>query len=184
MSFLRLRGVVSDLFRSKKDLIVENAFLRQQLIILKRQQTTRPLITQQDRCILVVLASKLAGWKNALHIIKPDTLLKWHRQGFRLIWKWKSKSQGHNRRLAPELIALIKEMALANRLWGAMRIRDELLKLGIMVSKRTVQKYMRHARRGLPPKQQGQAWSTFLANHAKEIWACDFVQCGGQVDKA
>jgi putative transposase len=146
-------GFVSDLFRSKKDLIVENAFLRQQLIILKRQQTTRPLITQQDRRILVVLASKLVGWKNALHIIKPDTLLKWHRQGFRLFWKWKSKSHRHNPQLAPETIALIKEMALANRLWGAMRIRDELLKLGITVSKRTVQKYMRQARRGLPPKQ-------------------------------
>ncbi|MBZ0306451.1 MAG: integrase, partial [Anaerolineae bacterium] len=168
-------GVVTDLFRSKQGLITENAFLRQQLIILKRQQTTRPATTQQDRRILVVLASKLHGWKDALHVVKPDTLLKWHRQGFRLFWRWKSKSQIRRPRIAPETITLIKTMAVENRLWGSPRIRDELHKLGIQVSKRTVQKYMRQARRNLPPQRHSQNWSTFLANHAGEIWACDFV---------
>jgi putative transposase len=71
---------------------------------------------------------------------------------------------------------LIKEMAIENRLWGSPRIRDELLKLGFNVAKRTVQKYMRQARRGLPPERKSQTWATFLANHAHEIWACDFVQ--------
>ena len=73
-------------------------------------------------------------------------------------------------------IALIKKMAIENRLWGSPRIRDELLKLGIKVAKRTVQKYMRQARRSLPPERKSQTWATFLANHASDIWACDFVQ--------
>lgn len=157
-------------------MIVENAFLRQQVIVLKRQSSGRPAITQQDRRVLVVLASKLGGWKDALHIVKPDTLLKWHRQGFWLFWTGKSQGQRRKPRLSPDTIALISEMAIANRRWGAPRIRDELLKLGIKVAKRTVQKYMRQAQRGLPPDHKRQTWATFLANRADEIWACDFVQ--------
>ena len=172
----QITGVASDLWRSKQELIAENAFLRQQVIVLKRQSSGRPAITQQDRRILVVLASKLRGWKDALHIVKPDTLLKWHRQGFRLFWKGKSQVQRRKPRLSPETLALIGEMAVENRRWGAPRIRDELLKLGIKVAKRTVQKYMRQARRGLPSDHKRQTWATFLANHADEIWACDFVQ--------
>lgn len=171
-----ITGVVSDLWRSKHELIVENAFLRQQVIVLKRQSSGRPAITQQDRRVLVVLASKLGGWQDALHIVKPDTLLKWHRQGFWLFWTGKSQGQRCKPRLSPETIALISEMAIANRRWGAPRIGDELLKLGIKVAKRTVQKYMRQARRGLPPDHKRQTRATFLANHADEIWACDFVQ--------
>jgi hypothetical protein len=118
-------------------LIAENAFLRQQVIVLKRQ-TSRPRLTQQDRRLLVLLASKVRGWKDALLLVKPDTLLKWHRAGFRL-W-WRHKSRGHTRapRVSAETIALIKEMAVNNRLWGTKRIRGELLKLGIRLNKRTV----------------------------------------------
>jgi hypothetical protein len=122
----QITGVASDLFRSKKDLIAENAFLRQQLIVLKRQSTGRPPITQHDRRILVLLATKVRGWKDALHIVKPDTLIRWHRQGFQLFWRRKSQGQSRRSRLAPETIALIKEMAVENRLWGSPRIRDEL----------------------------------------------------------
>ena len=172
----QITGVTTDLFRSKPELIAENAFLRQQLIVLKRQNTGRPSITQHDRRVPVVLASKLRGWKDALHIVKPDTVIKWHRQGFRLFWRRKSQGKTRPPRISPEAIALIKEMAIENRLWGSPRIRDELLKLGFKVSKRTVQKYMRQARRGLPPERKSQTWATFLANHADEIWACDFVQ--------
>jgi transposase InsO family protein len=172
----QITGVAADLVRSKPELIAENAFLRQQVIALKRQSTGRPSITQHDRRVLVVLASKLRGWKDALHIVKPDTVMKWHRQGFRLFWKRKSQGQPRKSKISPEAIALIKEMAIENRLWGAPRIRDELLKLGIKVTKRTVQKYMRQARRGLPPERKSQTWATFLANHAGEIWACDFAQ--------
>ena len=124
----------------------------------------------------MLLARKLKGWRDALHIVKPETLLQWHRHGFRLYWRQKTRHKGRKPRLEPETIALIKEMAVENRLWGARRIRDELRKLGIKVSKRTVQKYMRQARRSLPPLNKSQTWATFLANHADEIWACDFVQ--------
>jgi len=172
----QITGVAADLLRSKPELIAENAFLRQQVIVLKRQSAGRPSITQQDRRVLVVLASKLRGWKDALHIVKPDTVMKWHRQGFRLFWKRKTQAKARPPRISPEAIALIKEMAIENRLWGSPRIRDELLKLGFKVAKRTVQKYMRQARRGLLPEHQSQTWATFLANHTDEIWACDFVQ--------
>lgn len=152
----QIPGVLSDLFRSKQALVAENAFLRQQLIVLKRQSKERPALSQHDRRVLVLLASKLKGWQHALHLVKPETLLKWHRQGFSLYWRRKSKSKTRQPRIAPETIALIKEMAINNRLWGAPRIRDELAKLGIKVSKRTVQKYMRQARRGLPPTSSTQ----------------------------
>jgi transposase InsO family protein len=168
-------GTALDLTRSKRELVAENAFLRQQLIVLKRQ-TGRAQPTQKDRWRLVLLARLARGWKEALIAVKPDTLLKWHRQGFRLFWRRKSKPESRQPRIPAEAIALIGEMAVANRLWGAKRIRDELRKVGYRVSKRTVAKYMRQARRGLPPRQASQTWATFLANHAHEIWACDFLQ--------
>jgi putative transposase len=103
-------------------------------------------------------------------------VLRWHRQGFKLYWRQKSKGTSRRPQISEETVALIKEMAIENRWWGAPRIHDELRKLGIRVSKRTIQRYMRQARRGLPPQQKSQTWATFLANHASEIWACDFVQ--------
>jgi len=168
-------GTMVDATRSKRDLIAENAFLRQQLIVLKRQ-TPRPSLTPKDRGLLVFLASKVRGWKDALLEVKPDTLTKWHREGFRIYWRRKSKGKTRKPRISPEAIALIQQMALENRTWGAKRIRDELRKLGHQVSKRTVRKYMQQARRNWPPRQSGQTWATFLKNHASEIWACDFVQ--------
>ncbi|NWG12762.1 MAG: transposase [Acidobacteria bacterium] len=126
--------------------------------------------------MLVLLAHQVVGWKDALHIVKPDTLLRWHRQGFKLYWWQKSKGTPRRPQISDETIALIRAMAVENRLWGVPRIRDELRKLGIRVSKRTVQRYMRQARRVLLPQQKGQTWATFLANHASEIWACDLVQ--------
>src|SRR5690606_2399122 len=103
----------------------ENAFLRQQLIVLQRQ-TKRPRLTPWDRALLVLFASRLRRWRQALLIVKPDTLLKWHRQGFRLFWRRKSRPKSCEPRIPPQAVALIKEMAVANRLWGAKRIRDEL----------------------------------------------------------
>jgi putative transposase len=168
-------GTLMDATRSKRDLIAENAFLRQQLIVLKRQ-TPRPSLTAQDRGLLVLLASRVRGWKDALLVVKPDTLKKWHREGFRIYWRRKSKGKPRQPRISPEAIALIQQMAIENRTWGAKRIRDELRKLNHRVSKRTVRKYMKQARRDLPPRQSGQTWATFLKNHASELWACDFVQ--------
>jgi putative transposase len=165
-------GLVADLARSKRELVLENALLRQQLIILSRS-AKRPALTAWDRGLLVVLASRLRTWASTLVIVQPTTLLRWHRQGFRLFWRWKSRSASNTPRIPAETIALIKQMAADNRLWGAERIRGELLKLDIRVSKRTIQKYMPQAQ---PPGQSGQPWATFLRTHAHEIWACDFLQ--------
>ena len=165
-------GTVTDLARNKSELIAENALLRKPLIILRRQ-VKRPVFKKTDRMLLVLLARAVRTWKQALFIVQPKTLLKWHRQGFRLFWKYKSRANAPKPKISEEAVALIKEMAMNNRLWGAERIRGELLKLGIHVCKRTVQKYMRHAR---SPRRGGQNWATFLHNHAQDMWACDFLQ--------
>ncbi len=109
-------------------------------------------------------------------LVQPDTVLRWHRQVFKLVWRAKSKPKTvkDTEKIDIETIRLIRTIALENRYWGAERIRGELLKLSIHVAKRTIQKYMRQARKGTSPG--GQNWSTFLTNHAHEIWACDFVQ--------
>jgi putative transposase len=164
--------ILADLGRSKTELVAENALLRQQLIILKRQ-VKRPACTKTDRLLLVLLARVVRTWKQALFIVQPETLLRWHRELFRLSWKRRSKASSHKPKVAAETIALIRQMAKDNRLWGAERIRGELLKLGIHVCKRTIQKYMRTVRTK-PPR--GQKWATFLRNHVAQVWACDFLQ--------
>lgn len=164
-------STVADFPRSKTQLIAENALLRQQLIILHRQ-IKKPHFTQSDRLWLVLLASRVQNWKETLLILKPDTLLRWHRQGFRLFWKFKSRRRGGRPRLATETIHLIQQMAKANVLWGAERIRGELLKLDINVATATIQKYIRLVH---SPRAPSQTWSVFLNNHAKDIWACDFL---------
>ena len=158
-----------DLTRGKSELLAENALLRQQLIILRRQ-VKRPTYRKTDRLLLVLLARMVRTWKQALFLVQPETLLRGPRELFRLFWKHKSKVCARKPRLSPETITLIKKMAANNRLWGAERIRGELLKLDIRVSKRTIQKYMRHVR---PKHARGQNWKTFLRNHATEVWACD-----------
>ena len=167
-----LVGTMTDLARTKSELVAENALLRQQLILLRRQ-VKRPACTRTDRMLLVLLASMARTWKQALFIVQPETLLRWHRQGFKLYWKYKARAASAKPKISAEVVALIKEMAAQNRLWGAERIRGEFLKLGIHLSKRTIQKYMRHAR---SPRRRGQTWSTFLQNHAPDMWACDFLQ--------
>jgi putative transposase len=162
---------LTDLGRSKSQLIAENALLRQQLIILHRQ-VKRPTCSKADRTLLVLLARLVRTWEQALFNVQPDTLLRWHGELFRQYWKRRSKTSSHKPKVAAETIALIREMAVKNRLWGAERIRGELLKLGIHVCKRTIQKYMRPVRVSQP---KGQKWSTFLHNHAKDVWACDVL---------
>ena len=139
--------------------MAENALLRQQLIVLRRH-VKRPTFTKTDRLLLVLLARAVRTWKHALLIVQPATLLRWHRQGFRLFWKYKSRAGSPQPKISEETVALIKEMARDNRLWGAERIRGELIKLGIHVSKRTIQKYMRQVRTTRPHGQ---------------TWACDFL---------
>ena len=125
-------GMLTDLARSKSELVAENALLRQQLIILRRQGK-RLACTKTDRILLVLLSRIIRSWKQALVIVQPETLLRWHRHGFRLYWKYKSRAATSTPKLSAETVALIKEMARDNRLWGAERIRGELLKLGIRV---------------------------------------------------
>ena len=107
-------GTLADLDRSKSELIVENAFLRQQLIMLKRQ-VKRPACTKTDRILLVLLARAVQAWKQTLFIIQPETLLRWHREAFRLFWKRRSKVHSHKPKVAAETIALIREKATKNR---------------------------------------------------------------------
>ena len=161
-----------DLVRPRQELLLENAFLRQQVIVLSRT-AKRPTLTPWDRELLVLLASRLRSWASALLIVQPDTLLRWHRQGFRLFWRRKSAPRTRPSPLATATSELVKQMARDNPLWGAERIRGELRKLDIRVSKRTIQKYMRQVPR---PRRSGQRWTTFLRNHAHETWACDFLQ--------
>ena len=163
-----ISGIHSDLTRSRSDLVIENALLRQQLIVLARQ-VKRPQITHRDRFWLLLLAHCTRFWKQALHIVQPDTLLRWHRELFRFYWRQKSKRKP---KISFETIKLIRQMAKENSLWGAERIRGELLKLGIKVCKRTIQKFMPKSEK---TPTSSQTWATFMKNHASDIWACDFT---------
>jgi predicted transcriptional regulator len=109
-----LLGTIADLGRSKSELMAENALLRQQLIILKRQ-VKRPTCTKTDRILLVLLARAVRAWKQTLFIVQPETLLRWHRELFRLYWKRRSKASSYKPKVAAETIALIREMAKGNR---------------------------------------------------------------------
>ena len=163
-----ISSFLADLPRSRTDLLVENALLRQQLIVLNRQ-VRRPPLTNSDRFRLVFLSHFTRFWRQSVHIIQPDTLLRWHRELFRFYWR--RKSQGKPM-ISSETIKLIHKLARENRLWGAERIRGELLKLGIAVSKRTIQKYMPKERQAHSSRQ---TWATFLKNQASVSWACDFT---------
>ncbi len=137
----------ADLTRRRVDLIAEDALLRQQLIILHRQ-VKKPSVSQSDRLWLVLLANRVKHWKDALLIVKPGTLLRWHRQGFRLFWTFKSRHRGGHPKLSTETVALIQRMAGENRLWGA-----ELLKLGLSVAEHTIQTYVARVRSDKPASQ-------------------------------
>ena len=160
-----------DMTRSKSELILENALLRQQLSMLQRQ-IQHPKLFWRDRTLIVLLASQLRLWRQALVIVQSDTVLRWHRDLFRRIWtrKTRPKQTAGRPPLPKQVVTLIKQLAKENRTWGAERIRGELLKLGIEVSKRTTQKYIVKV-----CQTSGQTWATFLKNHAGDIWACDFT---------
>lgn len=167
-------GIAFDTVRSRKELVLENALLRQQVIVLQRQ-VKRPRLTWRERGIMVALASQPRQWQSALLIVQPDTLLRWHRDLFRWVWRRKSQPRrsGGKPRLSPDVVELIRRIARENRLWGAERIRGELLKLNLSVAKSSIQKYTHAPRAFSPPRQ---SWRTFLHNHASDIWACDFLQ--------
>jgi len=143
---------------------VENALLRQHLIVLKRQ-VKRPQLTDPDRFRLVFLSHFTKFWKQALHIVQPETLLRWHRELFRIYWRQKPHGKP---KVSPETQKIAKE----NHLWGTERIRGELLKLEIAVNKRSIQKYTPKEMRS---RSSSQTWATCLKNQAGAMWACDFT---------
>jgi putative transposase len=153
--------------RTRRRLAVEILALRHQLGILKRS-VKRPRLTNADRGLWVLLSRRWLGWSDALIVVKPATVIRWHRAGFRRYWTWRSRPKGGRPGIDPEVRALIKRMATAN-LWGAPRIHGELLKLGIQVSEATVSKYM--PRRRKPPSQ---TWRSFLENRVDTLVSVDF----------
>jgi len=163
-------GIAQDLFRTRNELVAENAALRQQLIVASRK-VKRPELRAWERGLLVALSSRLRSWRNTILLVKPETILRWHREGFLIFWKRKAKApKPREARIPSETIELIRRMAVENSTWGAERIRGELLKLGLRVAKRTIQRHIRSVR----PLGDGQRWRTFLKNHI--VWACDFLQ--------
>ena len=156
--------------RSQASLHTENAALRDQLAVLQRQARGRPRLRPGDRLFWAWPCRLWPGWRHALVIVKPDTVLRWHRHGFRLYWRWKSRPRGPGRPRIPRAVhTLIRQMCHANPTWGAPRIHGELLKLGIQIAEATVGRYM--VRRRPPPSQ---TWRTFLTNHVRQLVAVDF----------
>src|SRR5271165_2713246 len=155
-------------FKSKLRLEAENAVLRHQLIVLRRRVKGRAQPTNNDRWFLVQMYRWFPSILKVVTIVQPETLVRWHRAGFRCYWRWKSRPHGGRPQIDTELRALIRQMSTENRLWGAPRIHGELLKLGFSVSQSSVAKYM--VRRWVPPSQ---GWGAFLHNHAPHIAAMD-----------
>ena len=161
-------AVLASPFKSKLRLEAENAVLRHQLIVLRRRLPGRVRLTNHDRWFFIQLYRWFPSILQVLTIIRPETLVRWHRAGFRCYWRWKSRPLGGRPQIDTELRALIRRMSMENPLWGAPRIHGELLKLGFEVAQSSVAKYM-VKRRG-PPSQ---GWRTFLRNHAPDIAAMD-----------
>jgi transposase InsO family protein len=161
-------AILASPFKSKLRLEAENAVLRHQLIVLGRRPHGRVQLTNHDRWFFVQLYRWFPSILKVLMIVRPETLLRWHRAGFRCYWRWKSRRRAGRPQIETELRALIRRMSIENPLWGAPRIHGELLRLGFEVAQSSVAKYMVE-RRG-PPSQ---GWRTFLHNHAPDIAAMD-----------
>src|SRR5205809_7576838 len=165
--FFLLRLLLSP-FRPISRLEAENAALRRQLMVLQRQVRGRVQFTNSDRLFFLQLYRWFPSIVKAMTIIRPETLVRWHRAGFRRYWRWKSRSLGGRPQVDADLRALIRRMSVDNPLWGAPRIHGELLKLGFEVAQSSVAKYM--VKRCGPPSQ---GWRTFLRNHSPDIGAMD-----------
>src|SRR6201998_2391227 len=164
-------AVLASPFRSMLRREAENALLRHQLIVLRRRLHGRVRLTNHDRWFFIQLYRWFPSILKVLTIIRPETLVRWHRAGFRCYWRWKARPQGGRPRIDTELRGLIRRMSMENPLWGAPRIHGELLKLGLAVAQSTVAKYMVKRR----PGSSGQTWKTVLHNDAAGIGAMDFL---------
>src|SRR5271169_3991070 len=161
-------GFLAAILRSRAEVEAENLVLRQQINVFRRRMPKRPALNNTDRFLFVWLYRWFPSTIGALAIVRPETIIRWHRVGFRAYWRWRSRNRVGRPKVSAELRALIGEMSRANPLWGAPRIHGELLKLGFDVAQSTVAKYM--VRRRRPPSQ---GWKTFLRNHAPHIAAMD-----------
>ena len=146
------------LVRPRQDLVLENLLLRHQLAVLTRPTRTRrrARLRTWDQLLWILARRWCARWREHLSIVTPDTVVRWHRQGWRLFWRWKSRSRGGRPHLCPEIRDLIVTMSRENRLWGTERIRGELLKLGIVVSNRSIRRYRWRG----PVRSPSQTWRT------------------------
>ena len=174
-------AVLASPFKSKVRLEAENAVLRHQLIVLRRKLHGRVRLTSHDRLFFIQLYRWFPSLLQVLTIIRPETLVRWHRAGFRCYWRWKSRSQGGRPQIDTELHVLIRRMSVENPLWGAPRIHGELLKLGFEVAQSSVAKYMvkrrgRQARDGGPSfittRQTLPPWTVRYSNHRFRPTSC------------
>src|SRR5664280_2267297 len=165
--FFAIVRSLAAVFLPRRQLMLENLALRHQLIVLRRS-VPRPRFENQDRLLWIVLRAVWSKWEKALVIAQPQTVVAWHRAGFRLYWRWKSRGGGRPK-TDRELVQLIRRMWQANPTWGSPRIRDELAKLGVRVSDSTIRRY-----RPRRPRPTGQSWTAFLRNHASQIASIDF----------
>ncbi len=174
--FKLILGVLASLFRSRAKLEAEILVLRQQINVLRRRASKRPHLNNTDRFLFVWLYRWFPSVLGAIAIVRPETIVRWHRAGFRAYWRWRSRNRVGRPKVSIELRTIIGEMSCANRLWGAPRIHGELLKLGFEVAQSTVARYM--CRRFGPPSQ---GWRTFLSNHADGIAAVDLCAANGRL---
>lgn len=172
---LELLCLVFSVFRaalcSRADVVAENLVLLHQLAVLTRPTRKQPRLRTRDRRFWILARCFWSDLRRHLVIVRPETVIGWHRQTWRLLWRWKSCARVGRPRLSAEVRELIARLARDNPAWGSERIRGELLKLGIVVSKRTVQRYRRRG----PARPPSHTWRTFLANHAGQIWAADLL---------
>ena len=166
--FVAFLLTLQSLARSRAALHLEVLALRHQLQVLERSRPQRLTLTRADRLLWVWVSRLWKDWRRGLVIVKPDTVIRWHRNGFRLFWTWKSRRRLGRPTVSPDVRILIRTMSDANPLWGAPRIHGELLKLGMAISQASVAKYMIGRR---PPSP---TWRTFLANHVTQLTAADF----------
>src|SRR5882724_5770206 len=166
--FKLILGILASRFKARATLEAENLVLRQQLNVLRRRTPKRPRLNNTDRFLFVWLYRWFPSVLEVVAIVRPETVIRWHRIGFRAYWRWRSRNRIGRPKVSAELRSLIGEMSQANPLWGAPRIHGELLKLGFEVAQSTVAKYM--TRRRGPPSQ---GWKTFFRNHFPDIGAID-----------
>jgi putative transposase len=167
--FVALFALAASSFRTRAALQAEILALRHQLAVFQKNASPRLRLQRSDRLLWVLLSRWWPGWRCSLHIVRPDTVIAWHRRAFAWYWTRKSRRRPGRPNVAADICHLIRDMSQANPLWGAPRIHGELLKLGIEVVQSTVAKYLRRPRK--PPSQ---TWRTLLANHLEQMASIDF----------